>query len=100
MVVKHGRFGKFLACPGFPECKNIKSIVETVENPCPKCGGKVLIKKTKTRRSFYVCENNTNSEDSKCDYTSWTKPGTEIVENERKKVAKKQVTKKRKTTKK
>ena len=70
------------------------------KNICPKCGGKVLIKKTKTRRSFYVCENNTNSEDSKCDYISWTKPGTEIVENESKKVAKKQVTKKRKTTKK
>ena len=75
MVVKNGRFGKFLACPGFPECRNIKSIVQSVDAPCPKCGGKVLIKRTKTKRAFYVCENNTNSENSKCDYISWTKPG-------------------------
>ena len=74
MVIKQGRFGKFLACPGYPECKNVKSIVETVDIPCPKCGGKVLVKKTKTHRTFYVCENNSNSEDSKCDYISWSKP--------------------------
>ena len=74
MVVKTGRFGKFLACPGFPECKNIKSIVNKIDIPCPKCGGTILIKKTKTKREFYVCENNTNKEDSKCDYISWNKP--------------------------
>lgn len=74
MVIKQGKFGKFLACPGYPECKNAKPIVETVEIPCPKCGGKVLVKKTKTRRTFYVCENNTNNENSKCDYISWSKP--------------------------
>jgi len=74
MVIKQGRFGKFLACPGYPECKNAKPLVEEVDVPCPNCGGKVLVKKTKKRRNFYVCENNTNSEDSKCDYISWTKP--------------------------
>ena len=74
MVIKQGRFGKFLACPGYPECQNIKPYVESIDIPCPECGGKVLIKRTKTRRPFYVCENNTNSEDSKCHYISWTKP--------------------------
>lgn len=74
MVIKQGRFGKFLACPGYPECKNAKPLVESVDIPCPNCGGKVLVKKTKKRRTFYVCENNTNKEDSKCDYISWTKP--------------------------
>ena len=74
MVIKQGRFGKFLACPGYPECQNIKPYVESIDTPCPECGGKVLIKRTKTRRPFYVCENNTNSEDSKCHYISWTKP--------------------------
>ena len=77
MVIKQGRFGKFLACPGYPECKNAKPLVESVDVPCPKCGGKVLVKKTKKRRTFYVCENNTNKEDSKCDYISWTKPKKE-----------------------
>ncbi len=77
MVVKLGRYGKFLACPGFPECKNIKSIVEKIDAPCPKCGAKVIVKKTKTGRRFYVCENNTNNELAKCDYISWTKPGAE-----------------------
>lgn len=74
MVIKQGRFGKFLACPGYPECKNTKPFVEEIDVPCPKCGGKILIKKTKKRRTFYVCENNTNQENSKCDYISWTKP--------------------------
>lgn len=74
MVIKQGRFGKFLACPGYPECKNAKPIVQTISSPCPKCGGKILVKKTKKRRNFYVCENNTNDENSKCDYISWNKP--------------------------
>ena len=77
MVIKQGRFGKFLACPGYPECKNAKPIIKFVDVPCPKCGGKVLVKKTKTKRTFYVCENNTNTEDSKCDYISWNKPKKE-----------------------
>lgn len=84
MVIKQGRFGKFLACPGYPECKNAKPLVEEIDIPCPTCGGKILIKKTKKRRTFYVCENNSNTEDSKCDYISWTKPnkiskGTELI---------------------
>ncbi len=74
MVVKTGRFGKFLACPGFPECKNIKPIINKVDALCPKCGGAVLVRRTKSKRNFYVCENNTNKEDSKCDYISWNKP--------------------------
>lgn len=74
MIIKQGKFGKFLACPGYPECKNAKPLIESIDVPCPKCGGKVLVKKTKKRRTFYVCENNTNKEDSKCDYISWTKP--------------------------
>ena len=70
MVVKYGRYGKFLACPGYPECKNVKPYIETIDEPCPKCGGKVQIRKTKNRRTFYICENNPE----KCDYISWTKP--------------------------
>ena len=70
MVVKYGRYGKFLACPGYPECKNAKPYVVTIEEPCPKCGGKVQIRKTKKRRNYYICENNPAS----CDYISWNKP--------------------------
>ena len=70
MVIKYGRYGKFLACPGYPECKNVKPYIETIEEPCPKCCGKVQIRKTKNRRTFYICENNPD----KCDYISWTKP--------------------------
>lgn len=73
MVVKQGRYGKFLACPGFPECKNIKSIVQKIDIPCPKCGGAILIKKTKAKRMFYVCENSPKT----CDYISWNKPKKE-----------------------
>lgn len=105
MVIKQGRFGKFLACPGYPECKNAKPIVQECNIPCPKCGGKVLIKKTKTKKTFYVCENNTNSEDSKCDYISWNKPtldGKEEIKPKRKVTKKKTAAKKttsKKTTK-
>ena len=74
MVYKYGRYGKFLACPGYPECKNTKAIIETIDEPCPKCGGKVLIKKSKRGRKFYICENNNGTEDSPCDYISWAKP--------------------------
>jgi len=70
MVIKYGRFGKFLACPGFPECKNAKPFVVTIEEPCPKCGAKVQVRKTKKRRNYYICENNPE----KCDYISWNKP--------------------------
>lgn len=97
MVIKRGRFGEFLACPGYPECKNAKPIVNTIKEPCPHCGGKILVKKTKTKRNFYVCENNTNDENKKCDYISWNKPGADSKKTTTKKVAKK--TTKKKTTK-
>ena len=70
MVYKYGRYGKFLACPGYPECKNAKPIIETIDVPCPKCGGTVQIRKTKRKRNYYICENNPKS----CDYISWNKP--------------------------
>ena len=70
MVYKYGRYGKFLACPGFPECKNAKPIVETVDVPCPNCGGVVQVRKTKRRKNYYICENNPQS----CNYISWNKP--------------------------
>ena len=70
MIYKYGRFGKFLACPGYPECKNTKAIVETIDVPCPKCGATVQVRKAKNRRKYYICENNPKS----CDYISWNKP--------------------------
>ncbi|MCI8833062.1 MAG: type I DNA topoisomerase [Clostridia bacterium] len=93
MVYKYGRYGKFLACPGYPECKNAKPIVEMIEEKCPKCGGNVIVKKSKRGRRFYVCENNAKGE---CDYISWNKPGTE----EKQAPKKKKSNTKRKTTKK
>ncbi len=70
MVYKYGRYGKFLACPGYPECKNAKPIIETIDVPCPKCGATVQVRKTKRKRNYYICENNPGS----CDYISWNKP--------------------------
>ena len=114
MVIKYGRYGKFLACPGYPECKNAKPFVETIDVPCPKCGGKVQIRKTKKHRNYYICENNPST----CNYISWNKPkvGEKFIEseetlseikeenekNKKKKTAKKTSTKKtsKKTTKK
>lgn len=72
MVYKVGRFGKFLACPNYPECKNTKPIVVTVDVPCPKCGGKVLQLKTKRGKLFYGCEKY-----PECDFTSWYLPTKE-----------------------
>ena len=57
MVIKMGKYGKFLACPGYPECKNTKAIVETIDEPCPKCGGTVQVRKAKNKRKYYICEN-------------------------------------------
>lgn len=70
MVIKYGRYGKFLACPGFPECQNAKPYFEEAGVNCPECGGKVLIKKTKKGRIYYGCEHNGNG----CDFMSWNKP--------------------------
>ena len=78
MIIRMGRFGKFLACPGYPECKNAKPIVETIEEACPKCGAVVQVRKTKKKKNYYICENNPKS----CDYISWNKPkpGEQYIE--------------------
>jgi DNA topoisomerase-1 len=73
MVIKYGKYGKFLACPGYPECKNAKPFVETIDVPCPICGGAVQVRKTKKRRNYYICENN-KGENLGCSYISWNKP--------------------------
>lgn len=72
MVVKYGPHGKFLACPGFPDCRNTKPHFEKTGVPCPICGKEVVIKKTKKGRKYYGCENN-----PECDFISWQKPTTE-----------------------
>ena len=69
MVFKYGPHGKFLACPGFPECKNTKPYFEKLDIPCPKCGGDILVKKTKKGRRYYGCANN-----PECDYMVWQRP--------------------------
>lgn len=70
MVIKMGRYGKFLACPGFPECKNTKPLVEKIGVKCPKCSdGEIVIKRSKKGRIFYGCDNF-----PKCDFVSWNKP--------------------------
>lgn len=75
MVIKHGRFGDFLACPGYPDCKNTKPIVEEVEAACPKCGGKILAKRSKKGKKFFGCGNYPN-----CDFISWLEPAKEKCE--------------------
>ncbi|MEE1061609.1 MAG: type I DNA topoisomerase [Ruminococcus sp.] len=72
MVVKVGRFGKFIACPGYPECKTVKKFVEKTGVACPKCGGDVIIKRTKSKRIFYGCSNY-----PECDFVSWNEPSNE-----------------------
>lgn len=72
MVVKTGRYGKFIACPGYPECKNIKKIINETGAECPKCGGRVIVKKTKKGRVFYGCKEYPN-----CDFVSWDEPSME-----------------------
>ena len=100
MVYKYGRFGKFLACPGYPECKNTKPIIEYATNPCPVCGAKVQVRKTKRGRKFYICENNKN-DDSSCPYISWNAPKVgEKWNPEENKVQKKKTTRKKASTKK
>ena len=69
MVVKVGRYGKFIACPGYPECKNIKKFVKETGAECPKCGGRVIEKKTKKGRVFYGCDHY-----PECDFVSWDEP--------------------------
>lgn len=104
MVYKYGKYGKFLACPGYPECKNAKPIIETIDVPCPKCGGTVQVRKTKRKKNYYICENNPTS----CDYISWNKPKkgekwdpeeAKNIKSETKPKTRKRTVKKSKTTK-
>ena len=76
MVVKYGPHGKFLACPGFPECRNTKPYLEKIGISCPKCGKEVVIRKTKKGRKYYGCENN-----PECDFMSWQKPSDKKCPN-------------------
>ena len=73
MVIKSGRYGKFLACPGYPDCKNTKRIVEKTGGICPKCGGDIVGKKSKNNRKFYGCSNYPN-----CDFVTWSEPVSEV----------------------
>ena len=72
MVIKYGPHGRFLACPGFPECRNTKPYLEKIGVACPKCGKDVVLKKTKKGRKYYGCEDN-----PECDFMSWQKPSAE-----------------------
>lgn len=72
MVVKYGPHGKFLACPGFPDCRNTKPYLEKINVKCPKCGKEVVLKKTKKGRKYFGCENN-----PECDFMSWARPVNE-----------------------
>ena len=69
MVVKYGPHGKFLACPGFPDCRNTKPYLEKIGIECPKCGKEVVLRKTKKGRKYFGCENN-----PECDFMSWSRP--------------------------
>ena len=73
MVIKNGRFGKFLACPGYPECKNTKPITQDTGVPCPKCGARLLKKKSKSGYYYYGCEHNPN-----CDFMTWDSPTKKV----------------------
>ena len=75
MVIKSGRFGRFLACPGYPECTFTKPLVVEMPGRCPKCGGRILKKTSKKGYAYYGCENNTNKDESKhCDFMTWDVP--------------------------
>ena len=69
MVIKYGRYGKFLACPGYPECKNTKAIVDKLDIPCPICGGDIVRRRSKKGRQFYGCSNFPD-----CNFVSWDEP--------------------------
>ena len=69
MLIKYGKYGKFMACQGFPECRSTKTFFEEAGADCPKCSSKILIKKTKKGRKYFGCENN-----PECEFMSWDKP--------------------------
>lgn len=77
MVIKYGPHGKFLACPGFPECRNTKPYNEKTGIACPKCGGDILVMKTRKGRRFFGCSNHPD-----CDFVSWTKPEAQPAQTE------------------
>jgi DNA topoisomerase-1 len=72
MVIKNGRFGKFLACPGYPECKNTKPLIEDTGAKCPKCGGRIVKRLSKNRNKYFVCEHAPT-----CSFISWYEPSKE-----------------------
>ena len=72
MVIKYGPHGRFLACPGFPECRNTKPYLEKIGVPCPLCGGEVVIRKTKKGRRYFGCSNH-----PECEFMSWQKPSSQ-----------------------
>ena len=72
MVIKYGPHGRFLACPGFPDCRNTKPYLEKIGVSCPECGKEIVLKKTKKGRKYYGCEANPD-----CDFMSWQKPSGE-----------------------
>ena len=76
MVIKYGPHGRFLACPGFPDCRNTKPYLEKIGVFCPKCGKEIVLRKTKKGRKYYGCEDNPD-----CDFMSWQKPSTEKCPN-------------------
>ena len=76
MVVKYGRYGKFLACPGYPECKNTKPLLQELDVECPLCGGKIVERRSKKGRLFYGCSNY-----PKCNFVSWDRPIKEKCPN-------------------
>lgn len=69
MVIKHGRYGRFIACPGYPECDNVKKLIKNIGIKCPKCGGEIVERKTKKGRAFYGCDQYPN-----CNFASWDEP--------------------------
>ena len=71
MLIRHGRYGVFLACPGYPECKNTKPFLEPIEQKCPKCGAKLLRRTLPRGRKFYCCERTPD-----CDFMTWDEPQT------------------------
>ena len=79
LVFKSGRFGRFLACPGWPECDHTQPIVIEMPGKCPKCGGKILKKTSKRGFAYYGCENNTNKDEArKCDFMTWDVPVKDV----------------------
>ena len=106
MVIKYGRYGKFLACPGYPDCKNIKPYEEKIDVKCPVCQSDVYVRKTKRGRNYYICANNDKTKENPCPYISWNKPkagekwSPEIEKEINKEKSKKKRTRKAKKSKK